>query len=549
MFSDLGISAFSGANVTTGKMGMFIKAAEEGMVPFGSVLIVESLDRLSRQSVFSHLSMFLDLINLGITLVTLMDNKKYTKEGLKNDPGELRDSIAIMQRAHDESLTKSKRGRAAWEAKRQSGKVLTKICPAWLTWNPTSGRFETIEKRVEIVQRIFAMASDGWGRDAIARRLNEEGLPAWRSTRGWHPSYIGKILQNRATLGEFEPNSRVDGKRQGLGKVRENYYPAIISPDIFYVVQARRNQHLKFIGKNGSNSTANLFTGIAVCGYTGYPMVYSNKDSKKGKWRYLVSDHAKRKLGSKSFSWPYEKFETEILINLTNLDLGNVLKLDADKCRKIAQDLDARRGEMESVQGRINELSLELQESSQSVKTLIAVVKTMELKYDRLEKEVRELEDEQMRLKAGNNYQNYLELLGQFAARNTDPDIRVRLKTEIRSKVKQIRVFGHGPPAGEDVYRFENWRYFEMDLHNGLRVASQREKEFLDIGNLSEAIARQLQSPPHLLLNPEGEFIAGDVVSPEYVSVIRNFPENHSDDYQMEHSASQIITSQIPESR
>ena len=115
MFSDLGISAFSGANVTTGKMGMFIKAAEEGMVPFGSVLIVESLDRLSRQSVFSHLSMFLDLINLGITLVTLMDNKKYTKEGLKNDPGELRDSIAIMQRAHDESLTKAKRGRAAWE--------------------------------------------------------------------------------------------------------------------------------------------------------------------------------------------------------------------------------------------------------------------------------------------------------------------------------------------------------------------------------------------------------------------------------------------------
>src|SRR4051812_6180278 len=48
-FQDLGISAFRGTNARNGALGAFLKAIDEGLVADGSVLLVESLDRVSRQ--------------------------------------------------------------------------------------------------------------------------------------------------------------------------------------------------------------------------------------------------------------------------------------------------------------------------------------------------------------------------------------------------------------------------------------------------------------------------------------------------------------------
>jgi len=45
---DEGLSAYHQKHVKKGALGVFLKAIEDGRVPPGSVLIVESLDRLSR---------------------------------------------------------------------------------------------------------------------------------------------------------------------------------------------------------------------------------------------------------------------------------------------------------------------------------------------------------------------------------------------------------------------------------------------------------------------------------------------------------------------
>src|SRR5438128_1281383 len=50
-YSDLGVSAFKGKNATHGALARFLACVESGVVTRGSVLIVESLDRLSRQNV------------------------------------------------------------------------------------------------------------------------------------------------------------------------------------------------------------------------------------------------------------------------------------------------------------------------------------------------------------------------------------------------------------------------------------------------------------------------------------------------------------------
>src|SRR5262245_56281350 len=44
-FHDLGVSAFKGANATTGKLAAFLRAVQDGFVEPGSYLLVQDFDR------------------------------------------------------------------------------------------------------------------------------------------------------------------------------------------------------------------------------------------------------------------------------------------------------------------------------------------------------------------------------------------------------------------------------------------------------------------------------------------------------------------------
>src|SRR5579871_3978033 len=73
--SDAGISGFRGANVRKGALGQFLRAVDDGDVPVGSYLLVESLDRVSRQNPWDALPIFQLIINSGVTIATLFDGK------------------------------------------------------------------------------------------------------------------------------------------------------------------------------------------------------------------------------------------------------------------------------------------------------------------------------------------------------------------------------------------------------------------------------------------------------------------------------------------
>ncbi|MGT2465139.1 recombinase family protein [Mesorhizobium atlanticum] len=98
---DIGVSAFRGANLSIdSSLGRFLQMVRKSEVPAGSYLLLESLDRLSRQDVFTSLSLFTDLIKAGIRIVTLADDQVYTSE--KTDFSQLVVSLAIMSRAREE---------------------------------------------------------------------------------------------------------------------------------------------------------------------------------------------------------------------------------------------------------------------------------------------------------------------------------------------------------------------------------------------------------------------------------------------------------------
>ena len=175
---DLGISAFKGKNATQGALSAFIRAVESGRVPPGSTLIVESLDRLSRDQLGRAQTLVLGILEQGITIVTLSPEREYTPDSA-NNLGAAIEIIVTLYRAHEESAMKSRRVGAAWTAKRKNihRRKLTAVCPAWLSLSDDRTEFHVVPEVAETVRRIFEMVVDGYGVAAIARNFNGDGVP------------------------------------------------------------------------------------------------------------------------------------------------------------------------------------------------------------------------------------------------------------------------------------------------------------------------------------------------------------------------------------
>ena len=148
-FRDLGMSAFRSKNARQGGLRDFLLAVEYSLVPPESILLIESLDRLSRAEVLEAQALFLQIINAGITIVTLLDERSYSKVSINLNPIDLLISLIIMMRANEESATKSKRLRAAVAANRDdpASRYHGAQCPAWLKPNANRTGYEIIPER------------------------------------------------------------------------------------------------------------------------------------------------------------------------------------------------------------------------------------------------------------------------------------------------------------------------------------------------------------------------------------------------------------------
>lgn len=350
---DIGISAFKGANVRDGALGQFLEAVKAGSVERGSYLLVESLDRLSRETILPAHTLFLSIVQAGINLVTLTDGRVYRAES--TNLVDMITSLVIMERAHEESKTKSLRVGAAWKNKRlkaASGQPMTARCPAWLRLSADRQSYELIPERVEIVRQIYADATSGIGMYSVATRLNRSGIPAFMGKNGWHQSYIAKTLENRAVLGEFQPHVKLDGERIPDGDPVVGYFPAIITEEQFYQAQhAKAQRRVGGKGRKGPGYT-NLFTGLARCAYCDSSIAFENKGSStKGGGTYLVCGSAQRGRGCVKARWRYQDFEASFLAFVQELDLESIVNSsdDAEKRKQLETELSAIKGELSSI--------------------------------------------------------------------------------------------------------------------------------------------------------------------------------------------------------
>lgn len=331
---DEGLSAFRSKHVKKGDLGDFLQLVKIGKIPRGSYLLVESLDRLSRDGYGVAMRQFLDLTGAGITIVTLMDGQTYTEESINKDTFGLMGSLTIMARAHEESLTKSKRLLEAWAQKRLTApkKPMTARCSAWMRLNKTTRQFELIEDRCEIINQIFDRCIAGQGVHAISKWLNQAGIKPWGKAKIWGISSIAKILKTRAVLGELQPMTE---KRTPIGTSLTDYYPAIIDEEKF--TRAQEVMHSRRVGGGQVAKISNLFTHITVCGNCGASM--HRQTAKGGRLNYLICTRAKAGAGcNEGTSLQYNQMESVVLQCCKELDLSFILSDDTSEQLMVLKD-------------------------------------------------------------------------------------------------------------------------------------------------------------------------------------------------------------------
>ncbi len=278
---DAGLSAYHQKHVTQGALGAFLAAIDDGRVPAGSVLVVESFDRLSRANYKAAQKQLDRIIDAGVRVVTASDGKEYSRESVEADPMSFIYSTLLMVKANDESEQKSRRVKAAvrrqceaWIAGKQNGRIVNGRDPGWVQWNEDKNRFEHIPERAEAMRLAISLFLKGYGHVRIFAALENAGMRVTgQKSAGWlynlirRPDIIGTRLL------------KADGEEFRL----ENYYPPLISEDEYnrvLVACAERSRSPRSVG--GKSKIAGLFTGIGVatCGRCGRAVVARNQTRK-----------------------------------------------------------------------------------------------------------------------------------------------------------------------------------------------------------------------------------------------------------------------------
>jgi hypothetical protein len=351
-----GVSSYKGQNRKP--LMQVAEMARQGVIPQGTVMILESIDRASRFSIDEGRELFRQILLSGVEIYNDYTNKLLTKASL-NNLLDLMELIFQLDASFKYSDMLSQRITKAWRMKRDSlydgtANKIDTSCVQWIdkkTWKP-------IPEKVKVVRKIFDLYNDGYGSMAIVRKLHYDKLPSLGyGKKGWNNGVVWLLLHNRAVIGEFQPykTHRVEGRksylRTKIGSPIPNYYPAIIPESLFYSVQAKFG-HSKRTFK--ADTIGNLFSGVAYCACKAR-MFYSGSTDKSGTRRYYMCSSKVKGLGCNAPTIRYEPLE--------NLFLTTIAKNAHRLFNKKPEDS----GRLMELRGRVGSLEAQINNITQAV--------------------------------------------------------------------------------------------------------------------------------------------------------------------------------------
>jgi DNA invertase Pin-like site-specific DNA recombinase len=279
IFTEKGKSAFTGANRKKGTLLRNLEDEIEAGAHRGRTLVVEHLDRISRQG-WKEVFGFLGTCNEGGVDVATWDGSRIYPAGQEPNMGEVIEIVVKASSAQEQSDTKSYRIRKSFREKREeaeagNSKRIASRPPSWIRRLPNGAGYELIKEHAAVVREAHRLAQIGHGTAMIAKIFNEKNVPTWRDgtlrkdgTRrvgSWHESYIARMLTMRTAIGEYVSTNH--------GTRILNYYPPVLTVEEYNRTQAARakRDNLAARGRRGA-AQSNIVQGIARCSHCGGQM-------------------------------------------------------------------------------------------------------------------------------------------------------------------------------------------------------------------------------------------------------------------------------------
>lgn len=486
---DLGRSAWKGDHLRVGKLGEFKRRVDLGEFEPGTRLVIENLDRLSRQDVKFARRWIEDITDQGIVVAVCSPEISLDTEALSGD-----NIVSMLQylleakRSTGESSRKSEmllKAQEAARAKARKGVVFSARAPAWLR-GVKDGKFEVIEERAAVVNLIYEWSASGMGSQSIARRLNDTVEPwtlSYKHGDKWKLGYVRDILTSPAVEGEW--HVKAGANRTPTGEVIECYYPRIVPAELIERARAAMKMRKGTGGANRSEA-ANLFAGRVRCGHCGDTMVRTVHKRDGQAYEYLKcarynaggspkenEDRAtKKRKCVNSVVYRYDHFERAALAQILHLALDNSFFVKTDDISPLAGRLADANKEVERIQQQQSRLLSYLMENDDADEAK-AMLDTLRPRLDTAKKEQTAAQDALDKAKGQVSPDEHLRRVLEVREAITSEDqeereqARRRVRDAIQAVVSSVECKRYPADPNAKPYRATPRREITMALAGG----------------------------------------------------------------------------------
>ena len=111
---DKGLSAYHGLHYKKGTLGAFLQALRDGVIPSGSVLVVEEWDRFSRRAASLSARMLHEMWDLDLALGVISVDQIITEQSYNADLGQSVTLKVLQIKANEDSALKSRPIKEVW---------------------------------------------------------------------------------------------------------------------------------------------------------------------------------------------------------------------------------------------------------------------------------------------------------------------------------------------------------------------------------------------------------------------------------------------------
>ena len=221
--------------------------------------IVKSVSRFARNTQ-GLLATIRFLKDIGVSIYFEeqgIDTDKLNSEMIVTFPG-----MAAQQES--ESIS----GNMRWSYKKRMESGDFNCCAPAYGFDLIDGNLVINETEAAVVRRIFSMYLQGYGKQAIANKLNEESVPRRHGIKTWYAFGIDYMLNNERYMGDALLQKKYTTDTLPFKKVKnrgerpkyyvENANPPIVSKETYAAVQELQKSRQKNVDGKKANYPLNL---------------------------------------------------------------------------------------------------------------------------------------------------------------------------------------------------------------------------------------------------------------------------------------------------